>query len=62
MTDYLGVENKDPKKLQFSRKVIGKSQLKNPPNIVIIIMESMAYNKTSLANKDLDATPFFSQA
>jgi phosphoglycerol transferase MdoB-like AlkP superfamily enzyme len=61
MTDYLGVENKDPKKLQFSRKVIGKSQLKNPPNIVIIIMESMAYNKTSLANKDLDATPFLAK-
>lgn len=58
---YLGVEDKDLENLNFTRKIDGKtSNLKNF-NIVMIMMESLSYNKTSLSENPLDPSPYLKQ-
>ena len=54
---YLQVNNPDEKTLNYERSFAG---IKNPHNynVVLIFMESFAWNKTSFTNPDLDPTPF----
>ncbi len=54
---YLQVQHPDEKTLNFERQF---SSAKHPKdyNVVVIFMESFAWNKSSFTNPDLDPTPF----
>ncbi|WP_428897862.1 Phosphoglycerol transferase MdoB [Parelusimicrobium proximum] len=59
ISDYLGVDNPDAEKLNFERHVSANPRAKAKGyNVVIIIMESFAWNKSSFSNTQIDATPF----
>lgn len=56
---FLGVKNIDPNNLNFIREYPGNSEKsKNKPNIVVIVMESMAFFKTGLGGSKVDPTPY----
>jgi len=57
VAEYLGVDNPDINTLNFERVVKGR-KMDRQYNVVIIITESFAYNKSSFGNPVLDATPF----
>lgn len=57
VSEYLGVDNPDAAALNFQRSFPAKDVPGSGFNVVIIIMESLAYNKTSLAMTELDPTP-----
>lgn len=52
---YLGVKNKDKEKLNFSREI----EENNPKryNVVILLVESFSWDKTSFNAPQIDATP-----
>lgn len=55
---FLGIEKYDEKKLNFVREFPGNSaRLKQHPNVVVIIMESMAYYKTGIGGSKINPTP-----
>lgn len=56
VADYLGVRNKDAQKLNFERTVTPQPKQK-PYNVVVILTESFAYDKSSFNNPELDTTP-----
>jgi len=56
MANYLGVTHPDREKLNFSREVKA-SHPPFRPNVVVIVMESMALSKTSLMDSALKPTP-----
>lgn len=56
---FLGIENLDEKKLNFVREFPGNPERKKlHPNVVVIIMESMAYYKTGIGGSKVDPTPY----
>jgi phosphoglycerol transferase MdoB-like AlkP superfamily enzyme len=56
---FLGVKNLDEKNLNFLRVYPGDSEKqKSHPNVVVIIMESMAYYKTGLGGSKVLPTPY----
>lgn len=57
ISKYLGVANPDKAALNFDRMVPGKKE-QHDYNVVVIFMESLAWNKTSMTNPDIDPTPF----
>ncbi|MDR0734964.1 MAG: LTA synthase family protein [Elusimicrobiota bacterium] len=57
VADYLGVKNKDKQNLNFTREIpAAKGGVKNY-NIVVILTESLAYDKTSFNAPEIDPTP-----
>lgn len=54
---YLQVQHPDEDTLNFERQVPAAPQPRDY-NVVIIFMESFAWNKSSFTNPDLDPTPF----
>lgn len=59
ISDYLGVDKPDIDTLSFERDI--PANPKAPAagfNVVIILMESFAWNKTSFTNTEIDPTPF----
>lgn len=61
MADYLGIAPKDKDKLIFSRQEQNPNGFATPPNVVIVILESFGFYKTSLSGNPLDPTPNFSR-
>ncbi|MFQ6612930.1 MAG: LTA synthase family protein [Fidelibacterota bacterium] len=61
MADYLGVDNPDSQKLDFTRKVPAYVNYSRPPNIVIIFMESVGLNRMGLMGNPLNPTPNLDQ-
>ncbi len=62
VADFLGVEHPDAKNLDYSRYCQPVFHPEGtPPNIVIIIMESMDWRKTSFAPGKGDPTPFLQE-
>jgi len=60
MADYLGVNNKDEKTLNFKRPLELTPLFKNKkPNVVLIIMESFAAHKSGSFGHPLSPTPYF---
>lgn len=59
LADWLGVEAKDSLRLNFVRKVNPPpgSDEQTPPNIVIILLESVGANRLGTLGNPLDATP-----
>jgi len=56
---FLGVKNPDIKNLNFLREYPGNKELQNKKiNVVVIIMESMAYFKTGLGGSKVNPTPY----
>lgn len=58
MAAYLGVDTPNPEKLNFTRYCPGAPAQGTRPNVVIIIMESLGYPKSSFAPGKNDPTPF----
>lgn len=56
MSEVLGVRNPDLKNLNFIREVQAQGSRKFL-NIIVVMMESLALNKTSLSGNPLDPTP-----
>lgn len=56
VADYLGVKNKDKQKLNFERIITPPLQEKSY-NVVVILTESFAYDKSSFNNPELETTP-----
>jgi len=57
MVDYLGIKEPDPKKLNFLRVERPVNPVANRPNIVVIILESLAAHKTGIFGNPLNPTP-----
>ena len=60
MIQELGVKKPDSKRLSFVRAVDGR-KIKNQPNIVIIFLESVGYNRMTRSGNPLNATPILDQ-
>ena len=54
---YLRVDQPDKENLNFQRIIPAETE-ETGLNVVVILMESLAWNKTSLTQPDLDPTPF----
>ncbi len=54
--EYLGVEEKNSQNLTFERPVMAQPQASHP-NVVVIVMESLAFSKTNLSGNLLHPTP-----
>ena len=59
IADYLGVTHKDQAHLSFVRREQNPHGLAKPPNVVVVILESFGFYKTSLSGNPLDPTPHF---
>jgi phosphoglycerol transferase MdoB-like AlkP superfamily enzyme len=59
MADYLGMTHKDKAHLSFVRREQDTHGFAKPPNVVIVILESFGFYKTSLSGNPLDPTPQF---
>lgn len=55
---YLGVQHHDKEKLNFERTFTPRPSARKDYNVVVIFMESLAWNKLSITNPDIDPTPF----
>lgn len=55
---YLGVQHPDKETLTFERTITPKPSARKDYNVVVIFMESLAWNKLSITNPDIDPTPF----
>jgi len=60
MIQELGVKQPDSKRLSYVRTVDGR-EIKNQPNIVIIFLESVGYNRMARSGNPLNATPNLDQ-
>lgn len=58
VSKYLGVDNPDKENLNFERVVSYPESARKDYNVVVLFMESLAWNKTSMTNPDIDPTPF----
>ena len=59
VSKFLGVDNPDKETLNFMRTVPAKPKAQQKDyNVIVIFMESLAWNKTSMTNPDIDPTPF----
>lgn len=56
VADYLGVKEKDAQKLNFERIITPPAKEKDY-NVVVILTESFAYDKSSFNNPELQTTP-----
>lgn len=54
---YLGVKNPDVNTLNFTRQITPVKQFKQPPNIVMVILESFSSYKMGVFGNPLNATP-----
>lgn len=61
VAQYLGVQNPDKEKLTFERTITPKPYARRDYNVVVIFMESLAWNKLSITNPDIDPTPFIKE-
>lgn len=61
VADYLGVEELDQEKLNFKRKYNEGSVNFKRANVIVILMESLGSDKTSLSSNPLDPTPYLSK-
>lgn len=55
---YLGVDNLNEEKANFLRKYLAKNSKFKDYNIVMVMMESLSFNKTSISNNPLDPSPY----
>ena len=60
MIQELGVKQPDSKRLSYARTV-DEREIKNQPNIVIIFLESVGYNRMARSGNPLNATPNLDQ-
>ncbi len=62
VANYLGVEDLDSEKLNFARPIVPTPlEFERQPNVVIIIMESLASYKTGFFGHPLNVTPHFDE-
>ena len=57
IADWLGVDDPDIESLNFTRNIISNNKYDNPPNIVIIFMESVGLNRMGLIGNPYNPTP-----
>ncbi len=57
IADWLGVDEPDVEKLNYTRSVLPEQSYKRPPNVVIIFMESVGLNRMGLMGNPFNPTP-----
>jgi len=57
VADYLGVDHPNLETLDFSRRVPGRANAGQPPNVVLIHLESLGANRMGLFGNPMGATP-----
>lgn len=57
VASYLGVENQDKETLNFTRHIKHQPAMPKKPNIIFVIIESLAFYKTGISGNPLDPTP-----
>jgi phosphoglycerol transferase MdoB-like AlkP superfamily enzyme len=58
MTQYLGIDQPDPERLNYIRRFdFDNDPARTPPNVVVVILESFASYKAGLAGNPLNPTP-----
>jgi len=57
VASYLGVEKQDKETLNFARHIKQQPEGPKKPNIIFIIIESLAFYKTGISGNPLDPTP-----
>ena len=57
IADWLGVDEPDVEKLNYTRNVLPEQSYKRPPNVVIIFMESVGLNRMGLMGNPFNPTP-----
>jgi len=61
MTEYLDIDKRDSKTLNYGRYTETSRHFNRPPNIVIIFLESVGANRLSILGNPLNATPNLDQ-
>ena len=61
ISEFLGVDNPNPDKLNFSRQFNPALKNKKDPNIVIIILETFPAFKCGILGNPLNPTPYFDE-
>ena len=62
VANFLGVDEVDAKNLNFVRSFQGDaSKSASQPNVVVIVMESMAWYKTGIGGSEINPTPNLDQ-
>ncbi len=61
ISEYLGVKNPDKKNLNFTRHYPAQTTFENPPNIVMVFLESFSAYKTGAFGNKLNPTPYFDE-
>ena len=59
VADYLGVDNYQDKKLDYTRYETADNAIAEQPNVVMVFLESFAYFKTGLSNNPMNPSPRF---
>ncbi len=59
MVEFLGIDEPDRARLDFTRRVDAPPRVPGRPNVVVVILESFAAYKTGLYGNPLDPTPHF---
>ena len=57
VASYLGVEKQDKETLNFTRHIKHNPAVQKTPNIIFVIIESLAFYKTGLSGNPLNPTP-----
>nr|MBP7323868.1 LTA synthase family protein [Deltaproteobacteria bacterium] len=57
VASYLGIQNPDKERLSYVRCSNGAAKDSKRPNVLIILLESFAYYKSSVSGNPLDPTP-----
>lgn len=59
VADFLGIDDRDPVNLKYTRNVIFKDTLVSKPNVIVVICESFSSYKSSMLSNPLNPSPFF---
>lgn len=61
VSEYLGVKDPNLKTLNFDRPIVQTPMINSKPNIVVIVMESLAAFKTSALGMPVETTPYMDE-
>lgn len=61
INQFLGVSNSDSNHMNFARSVSPKKKWDSPPNVILIVMESLAHHRTGLMGNPARPTPRLDQ-
>lgn len=61
VAELLNVDTPNKDTLNYHRYIQGDDDTTSKPNVIVIIMESLSYSKTSFASQEYDTTPYLNE-